>query len=123
MDAREALYQFWSGFSVPAFEENSVPTGEDFPGFPYITFPIVCAGFGGRSSVYVSVWTKSNSGWGQAIEIADAVYNKLKDGGLCLKHSEGAVWVSANEPFSKGTGDPNDDQVKRMLLDVRLQFN
>lgn len=122
-DVREVIYQFWSGFSVPAFEENSVPTGEDFPGFPYITFPMVFAGFGGKSSVFVSIWTKSDSGWQQAINIANSIYSVLKDGGLCLQHSTGAVWVSANEPFSRGTGDPNDNQVKRLLLDVSLQFN
>lgn len=122
MTVREALFRFWSSFSVPAFEENSVPSGEDFPGFPYITFPMVKSNFGDDSHIFVSVWTHSSS-WEQAVSISDQVEEALKEGGICLGYDGGMVWVSSGSPFSRGTGDPNDDQVKRMLLDVVLHFN
>lgn len=121
MTVREALFQFWSSFSVPAYEENSVPSGEDFPGFPYITFPMVESGFGDDSHIFVSVWTRSPS-WETAIEITDAVKTRLKDGGTFVRYDGGAVCITKGVPFSRGTGDPNDDQVKRMLLDVTLHF-
>ena len=119
---REVQYRFWSSFGVPAFEENSVPTGDDFPGFPYITFPIVSGGFDSDYPVFASIWTRSPS-WLPAIEIADRIEGAIKNGGKCLPHNDGMLWVSPREPFSRCTGDPNDSEVKRMLIDVTLHFN
>lgn len=121
MTVREALFQFWSSFSVPAFEENSVPSGGDFPGFPYITFPMVESSFGDDSHIFVSVWTRSPS-WESAIIITDAIKDRLKDGGIYVHYDGGAVCITMGTPFSRGMGDPNDSEVKRMLLDVTLHF-
>lgn len=119
---REALYAFWNSFSVPAYEENSVPTGIDSPGFPRITFPMVTSGFGETARIFVSVWTRSDS-WAEAVRISDSIETALKNGGKCLLHDSGMVWIVPAEPFARGTGDPNDSEVKRMLLDITLRFN
>ena len=31
MTKAAAIYNFWAGFGIPAYEENSVPSGEDAP--------------------------------------------------------------------------------------------
>lgn len=38
MTATRVLNSFYSSFGLPAYDENSVPTGENAPAFPYITY-------------------------------------------------------------------------------------
>ena len=119
---REIQYQFWSGFGVPAFEENSVPSGGDRPDFPYITFPAVTSEFDSDYPVIASIWTRSSS-WVSAIRVADLIKAAVKNGGECIHYDEGLLWVSMRQPFTTCMGDPNDSEVKRMLVYVTLHFN
>jgi hypothetical protein len=119
---REIQYQFWSGFGVPAFEENSVPSGENKPDFPYITFPTVTSEFDSEYPIIVSVWARGSS-WIPAIEIVDVIEAALKDGGINIPYDGGTLWVSMRQPFTTCMGDPNDNEVKRMLIYVTLHFN
>ena len=41
----QALYNFFSGFELPAYEENTVPTGKNAPTLPYITYATATSGF------------------------------------------------------------------------------
>ena len=43
MTKAAAIYQFWSGFGLTAYEENTVP--EDAV-FPYVTYQLVTDSFG-----------------------------------------------------------------------------
>ena len=42
MTKAAAIYQFWSGFGLTAYEENTVPTDA---AFPYITYQLVTDSF------------------------------------------------------------------------------
>lgn len=120
MDRWEAQYQFWSGFGVPAYEQNSVPDADDVT-FPYITYQAASSGFGGVSYLSASIWTKSTS-WLTADHISDLIEDTLKDGGVFFPYDGGAVWFTLGDPFSESMGDPSDDTVKRKLLSVIVQF-
>ena len=84
MDRWESQYQFWASFGVPAYEENSVPDEAEVS-YPYITFPRVLGGFGGRTNVTPSIYDKSFS-WERADALANAVYNALENGGALKYH-------------------------------------
>ena len=45
MTREQAIFDFWNSFNIPAFEENSVPTGEDAPAYPYITYQLVTVSY------------------------------------------------------------------------------
>ena len=121
MDKWQAQYNLWSSFGIPAYDASSVPDGDNTPDFPYITYQGTDGMFDSDASVYVSIWTRSFS-WIQANELSNAVYQRLKNGGVVVPYDDGIIWVTAGEPFSQNMGDPNDDLVRRKLLNVTLHF-
>ena len=118
VDKWQAQYNFWSGFGVPAYEENSVP---DDAQMPYITYSSANAGFGSSTLPAVSIWTRSPS-WASADALSDMIQKELGEGGKLVHYGGGALWFFADNPFSQSMGDPNDDLVKRKLLNIVTQF-
>lgn len=120
MDRYEAQYAFWSSFGVPAYERNSVPDYDDLA-FPYITYEAAATPFEGEVTIEASIWTRSTS-WQGADALSDAVETRLNTGGEVLRYDEGILWVTAGNPLSQNMGDPDDDAIKRKLLNVQLHF-
>lgn len=121
LDKWQAQYNFWSSFGVPAYQENSVPD-RDTIAYPYITYPAFSAPFDGDVAANASIWTRSAS-WERADALADAVQNRLQDGGQVVPYDGGVIWVTAEDAFAQSMGDPNDDLIKRKLLSVVLHFS
>lgn len=117
-DRWQAQYTFWSSFGLPAYEENSVPVNEDYP---YITYEAYSSPFDGDVAVSASVWTR-RSKWTQADSVANAILDRLKDGGVLLPYDGGVIWVTADRPIAQSMGDPDDNMVKRKLIRVILHF-
>ena len=63
MTKASALYNFWSGFGLTAYEENTVPTEAEFP---YITYQVVTDSFGAEVALTASVWYRDTS-WVETI--------------------------------------------------------
>lgn len=122
MDRYEAQYSFWASFGVPAYEENSVPTGDEFPGYPYITYEAVTGGFNADIFVNGYIWTRSSS-WTSADFLADKIESELKHGGKLIPYDGGAIWITAEDNFSQNMGDATDNMVKRKVLSVVLHFS
>ena len=120
MDRYEAQYNFWSSFGVPAYEQNSVPD-LDIVTFPYITFAAVATPFAGEVDINASVWTRSTS-WQTADALADLIDTRLKYGGEIVGYDGGIIWITAGTPLAQNMGDPDDDAIKRKLLNVELHF-
>lgn len=121
MDRWSALYAFWSGFGVPAYEENSVPSGVNRPGYPYITYEAQVTPWDGDVLGSASIWTRSTS-WEEADEIADLIENTIKDG-YVQTYDGGMIYIVPNDPLSKHMAEPDDDMVKRNLFGVRYHFH
>lgn len=120
MDKWEAQYKFWSGFGVPAYEQNSVPDA-DHVVFPYITYEAASSTFNDDAYLTASIWTRSVS-WLEADTISDSIESALNNGGSIVPHDDGAIWYTAGNPFSRSMGDPNDSLVKRKYLSVTAHF-
>lgn len=120
MDRWEAQYNFWSSFDIPAYEVNSVPDLE-YVTFPYITYEAAASGFDEPVSVSASIWDRSNS-WETADGIADRIERFIRKMG-CPKIKGGRYRVYIeNAAFAQNMGDPEDDQIKRKLLNVNFEF-
>lgn len=125
MDRWEAQYAFWSSFGVPAYEENSMPTGDLRPAYPYITYQAAAGGFGADNFVNGSIWTRSGS-WLQADTLSDAIEAKLggrSGGGFIIRYDGGGIWITAEDNFAQNMGDTEDNMIKRKLLSVVLRFS
>lgn len=74
--AVEALKAYYSGFGLPAYQENTVP--EDVT-LPYISFSISIPEWNQKASHYIRIWdrTKSNT---RIVRVADQI---AADIGIC----------------------------------------
>lgn len=120
MDRWEAQYQFWNSFGVPAYEENSVPDLK-YIEYPYITYQAMSGGFGDTLPVTASIWDE-NTSWQKADELADTIERAIAlmlpvryDGGMYR------VW-SQDTAFAQNMGDPDNDKIRRKVLNVNFEF-
>lgn len=121
MTKEAALYNFWSIFGLPAYEENSVPTGEDGAEFPYITYQVVADSFGSDVALTASVWYRSTS-WKEANAKAQEISDKISRGGVTLACDGGIIWIRRGVPFAQSMGDESDDIIKRKYLNITAEF-
>ena len=121
MTKEAALYNFWSMFGIPAYEENAVPTGEGGAEFPYITYQVVTDSFGNDVALTGSVWYRSTS-WKEANAKAQEISNVLSRGGVTLACDGGIIWLRRGVPFAQSMGDESDNLIKRKYLNITAEF-
>jgi len=123
MTKAEALFAFWSRFGLAAFEENAIPTGEDeaAPEYPYLTYEVQTDGFGSAIPLSASLWFRSAS-WRRAEEKKEKIARHIGRGGVFLPCDGGSVWIRRGSPFAQRMGDGSDDMVKRMYLNISVEF-
>ena len=118
--AEAAIYQFMSGFGIPAFAATSVP---DQQGFPYITYDLVSGAWGdGENMLTANVWYRTDS---------EAVPNaKVREIGAAIGHSGvtlrcdgGMLWLKRGKPWAQAVNISSvDDKVKRRYLIIDIEF-
>ena len=67
--AAAALKTFFSGFGLPAYQEDTVPDDVELP---YISYSLVSPEWNQKASMYVRVWDRTTSNTG-LIRIADQI--------------------------------------------------
>lgn len=122
MTKAEALYNFWSSFDWPAYDELTVPTGENKPALPYITYESSTDSFGGSLALTASLWCRSTS-WSdvesKASEIAEAIAG---NGYFISKVDDGYLTIYKRTPFAQHMSDPSDDMIRRIVLNISAEF-
>lgn len=118
MDKWQVQYDFWSLFDVPAYEEHSVP---DDARFPRITFEAATGEFESLIPITASIWTRSTS-WETADEISNRIENFIKSMGCPLMDGGRYRVYIGDSTFAQKMDDPNDDQIKRIILNVTFEF-
>ena len=101
MNKAEALQQFWSSFGLKAYDESTVPTGENAPEPPYITYNVQTDSIGGILLLTGSIWYRTSS-W------------KEIEGGY--------MRVQKGNPFAQRMADPSDDMIRRMYINITVEF-
>lgn len=118
MTKASALYGFWSGFGLTAYEENTVPTDAEFP---YITYQVVTDSFGAEVAMTASVWYRGTS-WVEANAKAEEISRYISRGGKIIPVDGGVLWLKRGTPFSQSMGDETDDLIKRKYLNITAEF-
>ena len=121
MTKAAAIYDFWAGFGLPAFEENSVPTGKDAPAFPYITYQLITDSFGGGVAMTASLWYRDSS-WGRANAKADEISEAIGYGGDVILYDAGSIWIKRGQPFAQRMGDASDKKIKRIIINIEAEY-
>ena len=121
MTKAATIYEFWSSFEMPAYEENTVPTGEDAPEFPYITYQLVTDSLGNEVAMSASIWYRDTS-WIEANAKTDEISRAIGRGGVILDCYDGVIWIKRGVPFAQNLSDESDNLIKRKYLNITAEF-
>lgn len=118
MNKVQALDRFWNGFGLKAYDENSVP---DNTAFPYITYEVSDDSFGNSLAQTASLWYRSNS-WSEITSKEQQISDFITRGGRTVAYDGGVMWIQRDSPWSQRMADPNDDKIRRIVLNISIEF-
>ena len=120
MDKFQALQTFWSSFGLNAYDENTVPTGDNRPAYPYITYEAVSGNLGTPVTMSASLWYYGAS-WADATAKMDEIEAAIGRGGVIRPVDGGALWIKQGQPFAQRMPDPND-MIRRIYINISAEF-
>lgn len=118
MTKAAAIYRFWSGFGLTAYEENTVP-GDAL--FPYITYQLVTDSFGQEVAAAASLWYRSES-WTAINAKTEEISEFIGRGGKIINCDKGRIWVKRGQPFAQNMRDDTDTLIKRKYLNLSIEY-
>ena len=118
MNKVQTLHSFWSGFGLPAYDENSVP---DSAKLPYITYEVSTDEFGYTLAQTASLWYRDSS-WAGITEKEQEISDFITRGGRTIAYDDGAMWIQKANPWSQRLEEPSDDMVRRIILNITVEF-
>jgi hypothetical protein len=118
MTKAAAIYQFWSGFGLTAYEENTVP--EDAT-FPYVTYQLVTDSFDREVAATASLWYRGES-WTAINAKTEEISRYIGGGGRLIDCDGGFIWLRRGSPFAQNMGDESDDLIKRKYINVTVEY-
>lgn len=122
MTRDEAIFEFWSSFGLAAYEETTVPSGDDAPKLPYLTYQGVSSGFGTEAQVAVSLWYFTTSLVAVNAK-ADEISKRIGMGGVVIPCDGGAVWIKRGSPFAQNVRASNEREgLLQKYINVSIEF-
>lgn len=120
MDKYQALNTFFSSFGLTAYEENSVPTDDPLPQFPYLTYESSVSFGDSEIQLTFSIWYRDTTLENistKTQEIAQEIgYVRI------LPCDEGAILIRPAESFIQGMNDDADPLIKRKVFTIYAKF-
>lgn len=116
MDKQQAYYNFWSSFEIPAYDENSVPDGAEFP---YITYQVVTSDYDHGIFPTASIWYRSDS-WTAIDNKLNEISRRIEEM-LPLALANGYMQINKGSPFAQRMAE-EDRTVKRYVLNLTVEF-
>lgn len=120
MTKTAAIYNFFHSFGLPAWEENSVPSGENEAELPYITYEVITDADFHVVQLNASVWYRSSS-WVECNAKTDEISAYVGHGRV-LACDGGALIFRKGTPFAQTLGLESDSMVKRKILAFEITF-
>lgn len=117
MDRLQALHNFWSSFSLKAYDENTV---SETAALPYITYNVVEGYFENSVAMTASLWYRTKS-WAAISQKADEIGAAIGYGGKLTKADDCTLWIKRGMPFSQRVSD-EDDTIRRILINIEVEF-
>lgn len=117
LDKWQAIDAFWNGFSIPAYDENTVPDGATMP---YITYAGDVSSFEQPITLTGSIWYHSTS-WAAVSRKADEIAQYIGPSYKAVKIDNGYMVLTKGTPFAQRMAD-EDDSVRRMYIMIDVEF-
>lgn len=116
-DKWKAIQEFWGSFSIPAYDENTVPDNAEMP---YITYEASIGGLGDKITLLASIWYYSTS-WAEISQKAEEIKDFI-GGGVGVKYNLGRMWVTKGFVFAQRMSEPGSDLTRRIVLNIEVEF-
>ena len=117
-----ALYQFFSSFGIEAYEETLVPTGDEAPKFPYLTYQLVTDSFENEVQIPVSLFYYSEASLLALNEKTEEISKRIGRGGVMLDCDGGKIWLKRGSPFAQTMSDDAEKTIKRKYINITAEF-
>lgn len=117
MDKAQAINTFWNSFLLPAYDARTVPENINLP---YITYDVSTAELDEPILLSASLWYRDTS-WKSITEKADEIAQYIKQM-TPIKVENGRVFITKGTPFSQRMDEPDDTTVRRILLNINVEF-
>ena len=114
----QALYAFFSSFSIPAYSENTEP---DNAAPPYITYELVEPEWRENMSFHATLWYRDTSFAAISAKV-DQIRDALGEG-ISIKTQSGAVYLWRDTHFAQIESMDGDPTLKRGYLSLIMQAN
>ena len=125
MTKAAALQSFFSGFGIPAYEENSVYALADqgnAPSYPYLTYEAKLDYFGETDTVIsFSLWYRSMK-WTDINAKSEEISAAISRVGKFVDYDGGSVLIMRSQPWATHMGDDSDDMVKRIVHNLSIRY-
>lgn len=120
MTPEAAIYQFLSGFGIPAYAATATPSDAQFP---YLTYELVVGDWGGGEvNMPVNVWYRTDSEAKPNAKVRE-IRDALKFGGAQVPCDGGALWLKQGSPWAQAVRvEGEDDKVKRRYVNINVEY-
>ena len=121
MTPEAAIYQFMSGFDIPAYAASSVPSEEPFP---YITYDLTISDGidGGEVMMTANVWYRTESESEPNAKVRE-IYKRIGSGGITLQCDGGMIWLKRGTPWAQAVNVSGaDEKIKRRYLNIDVEY-
>ena len=130
MNKQQAYNAFWGSFGVLAFEENSMPddrtvdelikAGAAQSKYPYITYQVLTDDLGNVVNPTASIYDKSSS-WERVDTLSNTIAGRIQAMNT-LVLDNGRMFITKGSPFAQHLGDEGDNTIKRVILNLSVEF-
>lgn len=120
MTKAAALHAFFSQFSLNVWPENSVPTGDDAPNYPYLTYQVVTGAEFDKVLIAASLWYRETT-WTR-INAKTEEISRAIGGAYTISCDDGGMILRRGTPFAQPIDEPSDDLVKRKALNIEVTY-
>lgn len=128
MDSWQALNAFWSGFDVPAYDEQTVFDERYSPAYPHITYESAAGTNGNTELLTASLWdmvdpTEQTASWSWLKQKAEEIKHAIGYGGLKMEVEGGGIWIKLPEtsPFSRPMPS-GEDNILRIQMNIEVDY-
>lgn len=122
MDVARALYQFWSGFGIPAYVEGYIPDNSVTDGTPvvppYISYQLATPYWKNNQSLHATIWYRDTS-YAAITAKVDAIANAIGEG-LSIPLDGGFMVLYKDANFCQFQPFDDDNTVKMAYLSLQL---
>lgn len=117
MDKEQALHEFWSGFNIPAYDENSVP---DTATMPYITYNVSVDAMDAVLPLSGSIWYDSTN-WRDITLKEHEIEHKIGYAGIIRPITDGYMMLYKGTPFAQRIANEKSN-IKQIYINIGVEF-